>query len=206
MSSKKELAEDLAGSLVAIFVGYIIFIVIIINIPGTKEIDGTLIANVFTGGVTLFAPIAAYYLLNNWKEQHNKTILSHEAKELWHKFKSLEKKTYALEEIYLNSGQVQLLAYFKSIPDLNKATFDLINAYDKSYPEFNYFTELAKDKKNNLHQNYYGAIKTYREYIENIKRDTTIGEIYETEEELRTNLIDENQKIRDYLSNFILIK
>lgn len=101
MSGKKELAEDLAGVLVAIFVGCIIFIVIIVNIPGTKEIDGALIANVFTGGVTLFAPIATYYLLNNWKEQHNKTILSHEAKELWHKFKNLEKKTYALDEIYL---------------------------------------------------------------------------------------------------------
>lgn len=69
MSNKKELAEDLAGALVAIFVGCITFIVIIVNIPGTKEIDGALIANVFTGGVTLFAPIAAYYLLNNWKEQ-----------------------------------------------------------------------------------------------------------------------------------------
>lgn len=181
MSSKKELAEDLAGSLVAIFVGCIIFIVIIINIPGTKEIDGALIANVFTGGVTLFAPIAAYYLLNNWKEQHNKTILSHEAKELWHKFKSLEKKTYTLEEIYLKSGQIQNLVYFKSTPNLYEATSDLINAYDKSYIEFNYFTELAKDKKNNVHQNYYGAIKAYREYMETIERDTTIGEIYETE-------------------------
>ena len=69
MSNKKELAEDLAGALVAIFVGCITFIVIIVNIPGTKEIDGALIANVFTGGVTLFAPIAAYYLLNSWKEQ-----------------------------------------------------------------------------------------------------------------------------------------
>lgn len=69
MSSKKELVEELAGALVAIFVGCIILIVIIVNIPGTKEIDGALIANVFTGGVTLFAPIAAYYLLNNWKDQ-----------------------------------------------------------------------------------------------------------------------------------------
>lgn len=206
MSSKKELAEDLAGALVAIFVGCIIFIVIIINIPGTKEIDGALIANVFTGGVTLFAPIAAYYLLNNWKEEHNKTILSHEAKVLWIIIKNLEKQTYALDEIYLKSGQIQNLVYFKSTPDLNEATFNLINEYNQSYLEFNYFTELAKDKLNNVHQDYYGAIKAYREYMETIEVNTTIGEIYEIEQELRTNLINENQKIRDYLSNFILIK
>lgn len=69
MSTKKELVKDLAGALVAIFVGCIIFIYIIVNIPGTKELDGALIANVFTGGVTLFASIAAYYLLADWKEQ-----------------------------------------------------------------------------------------------------------------------------------------
>lgn len=92
------------------------------------------------------------------------------------------------------------------MPDLNKATFDLIDDYDKSYLEFNYFIELAKDEENNVHQNYCGAIKAYREYIETIERNTTIGEMYEIQEELRTNLINENQKIRNYLSDFILIK
>lgn len=69
MKDKKELVYDLAGALVAILFGCVVVIMIIVNIPGTKEIDGALIANVLTGGVTLFAPIAAYYLLSDWKEQ-----------------------------------------------------------------------------------------------------------------------------------------
>ena len=69
MKDKKELIYDLAVALVAILFGCVVVIMIIVNIPGTKEIDGALIANVLTGGVTLFAPIAAYYLLTDWKEQ-----------------------------------------------------------------------------------------------------------------------------------------
>lgn len=157
-------------------------------------------------GATLFAGFVVFLVFNDWKEQHNKTVISTEAKELWHKFKSLEKKTHALEEIYLRSRQIQELVYFKGVPDLDKETSDLINEYDKSYPELNYFTELANDTNNNVHQNYYGAIKAYREYIETIERNTTIGEIYTIQDELRTNLIKENQNIRKYLSGFILIK
>lgn len=104
MSDKKELAQDLAGALVAIFVGCIIFIFIIVNIPGTKEIDGALIANVFTGGVTLFAPIAAYYLLSNWKEQHNANIETDYKKEIiqaMRKIQTVERKYGRLLSNYL---------------------------------------------------------------------------------------------------------
>ncbi|MBJ8445918.1 hypothetical protein [Acinetobacter bereziniae] len=71
MSDKNEIVNNLAGALVAIFVGCLVVIWIIVNLPNTKELDGALIANVLVGGVTLFAPIAAYYLLSDWKEQYN---------------------------------------------------------------------------------------------------------------------------------------
>lgn len=75
MSYKKdELINNLASALVAILLGCIVVICIIVNLPNTKEIDGALISSVLTGGVTLFAPIAAYYLLSDWKEQHNASI------------------------------------------------------------------------------------------------------------------------------------
>lgn len=69
MDNKKEVVYDLAGAFVAIMVGCIVVIMILVNLPNAKDLDGALIANVLTGGVTLFAPIAAYYLLSDWKEQ-----------------------------------------------------------------------------------------------------------------------------------------
>lgn len=45
MKYKKDLVYDLAGALVAILFGCVVVIMIIVNIPGTKEIDGALIAN-----------------------------------------------------------------------------------------------------------------------------------------------------------------
>lgn len=202
----KENLIDLFWKVLCITIIVGIVICCIAGLWDKKVVNVSFVKDVYSGLFTVIAPLIAIYLFNDWKEQHNKTVLSDEAKVLWHKFKSLEKKTYALDDIYLQSGQIQNFVFFKSTPNLNKATFDLINEYDKSYPELNYFIELAKDKNNNVHQNYYGAIKDYRDYIETIVLNTTIGEIYETEEDLRNNLITENKNIRIYLSDFILIK
>ena len=92
MKYKKDLVYDLAGALVAILFGCVVVIMIIVNIPGTKEIDGALIANVFTGGVTLFAPIAAYYLLTDWKEQHNTNIEKEYLKEIFDELRKYNRK------------------------------------------------------------------------------------------------------------------
>lgn len=191
----------------AVLIAFVLFLYTFSTDPTSNLTDrGAVLTNLLVWSATLFTPISAYFFYDSWKEQHNKTVLSNEAKELWHKFKILENKTYALDEIYLRSGQIQELVYFKSVPDLDKETSDLIAEYDKSYPDLNYFTELANDTNNNFHQNYYGAIKTYHEYMKGIKTNTTIGEIHDVEEELRNNLIKENQNIRKYLSDFILIK
>lgn len=71
MKENKELVYDLAGAFVAIMFGCLVIIFIISHLPISQ---GTIIANVLTGGATLYAPIAAYYLLDNWKSQHKATL------------------------------------------------------------------------------------------------------------------------------------
>ena len=152
MSNKKELAEDLAGALVAIFVGCITFIVIIVNIPGTKEIDGALIANVFTGGVTLFAPIAAYYLLNSWKEQKRYEI----TKELMIDVATI------LSDVYEKIEKSAILANsLKNIKDDKVILNNLINTnnlrkaddLNKIYTLINLYENITNDKELMEHKN-----------------------------------------------------
>jgi hypothetical protein len=96
---------------------------------------------------------------------------------------------------------------FKRITSLNEYTKNLIDSYNNSYSELIYFIELAQEKNNEVHSNYYGSIHSYeKEFFDKIESNTTIEDIYETENHFRDTLIDENKKVRKYLLQYILIK
>ncbi|WP_180139523.1 hypothetical protein [Acinetobacter sp. YH12043] len=207
MSDKKELVQDLAGALVAIFVGCIIFIFIIVNIPGTKEIDGALIANVFTGGVTLFAPIAAYYLLTDWKDQHNTNIEKEYLKEIFDELRKYNRKVFK----YVNKSNDFILYennFGTGIPF--KVDKTDLNEFKESYNHLitilGEYKILSKDEKIIQYANDYDnlAKNTYAifEGINNIKvefKRNIYGEVEDTEEEITI-------KNRFELKNFLMKK
>lgn len=182
MKDKKELVYDLAGALVAILFGCIVVIMIIVNIPGTKEIDGALIASVLTGGVTLFAPIAAYYLLSNWKEQHNANIETDYKKEIIQairKIQPVERKYGRLLTNYLlyNANPMYALPIEIDIDEVKeflKNIDHLLNLMTEYY-EFNQDEDIKNKREYYLnYAQYYSAI-LYN--INNITQseDTTTG-------------------------------
>lgn len=138
MSDKNEIVYNLVGALVAIFVGCFVVICIIVNLPNAKELDGALIANVLTGGVTLFAPIAAYYLLTDWKNQ----------------------KKYDLEKEQLSLALTQLT---KISTDLYKSRSD-IHQISKVDKQIVYVRSYLKRKEfDHVHELFtlYGYINNY---------------------------------------------
>lgn len=184
MSNKKELAEDLAGALVAIFVGCIIFIVIIVNIPGTTEIDGALIANVFTGGVTLFAPIAAYYLLTDWKEQHNLKIFSEDAQNIW---KMSKNERLIWRDHYNGLNQYQKNAYY-----LNDCT------------SFNNLFQRSKSESQKVNRDLYQFIELTRDKELKVLVDKKISYILKYEEEYKNNLLRTHHKFQSKITENIV--
>ncbi len=207
MKYKKDLVYDLAGALVAILFGCVVVIMIIVNIPGTKEIDGALIANVFTGGVTLFAPIAAYYLLTDWKEQHNTNIEKEYLKEIFDELRKYNRKVFKYvdkaNDFILhenNFGTGNLFEIDKT--DLK----DYLDSYNHLLTILGEYKVLSKDKDVILYANDYDNLSrnTYAilEGINNIQiefKRNIYGEIEETEEEIK-------QKKKDALKEFLMKK
>lgn len=152
MKDKKELVYDLANTLVAILFGCIVVIFIIVNIPGTKEIDGALIANVLVCGATLFAPLAAYHLLTDWKVQHNSNIEKEYLKEIFEKMRLLYTyidNSYELTNVYIhgNSGgefrilNIPELDIYPITPEYTIELFDIIKDLKPIIKEFCYLTK-----------------------------------------------------------------
>jgi hypothetical protein len=67
--------------------------------------------SMLSAGATLFAGFVAIYLFSDWKIQHNKTVISAEAKTLAY-VGYFRKETMNLDTLYLSSGQIQRYVYF----------------------------------------------------------------------------------------------
>lgn len=162
MKDKKELVYDLAGALVAILFGCVVVIMIIANLPNSTELDGALIANVLTGGVTLFAPIAAYYLLSDWKEQFKFSKKVDFILEIRAELRLLEDELFELRNYhpldlssltdylnyeeknkYFNEAMQKYLSHIIKIRDIFEDLHFLLNTKDKERNNIN-------NKLNNL--------------------------------------------------------
>lgn len=207
MDNKKEVVYDLAGAFVAIMVGCIVVIMILVNLPNAKDLDGALIANVLTGGVTLFAPIAAYYLLTDWKEQHNTNIEKEYLKEIFDELRKYNRKVLKYIDkandfiLYENNfGTGNLFEIDKK--DLK----DYLDSYNHLLTILGEYKVLSKDQDVILYSNDYDnlARNTYAilEGINNIQiefKRNIYGEIEETKEEIK-------QKKKDALKEFLMKK
>ncbi|NNH78312.1 hypothetical protein HLH17_11650 [Acinetobacter sp. ANC 5380] len=207
MKDKKELVYDLAGTLAAILFGCVVVIFIIVNIPGTTEIDGSLIANVLVGGVTLFAPLAAYHLLTDWKVQHNTSIEKEYLKEIFDELRKYNRKVFKYvdkaNDFILHENNFGTGNLFK----IDKTDLkDYQDSYNHLLTILGEYKILSKDKNIVVYANNYDnlARNTYAifEGINNIKiefKRNIYGEIEETEEEIK-------QKKKSALKDFLMKK
>ncbi|MBI1450371.1 hypothetical protein IL972_00265 [Acinetobacter sp. FL51] len=119
------------------------FVVVWLGFPAEKPQDSFKDALDFSGGIfagstTFGAAVIAAHLFNDWKEQHNKSVLAHEAKEL-HKL---------LIEFPLSIIEYDLLLKERySSPSFIEKLDDIIKKNQYNVINLNNFYNLSGDKK-----------------------------------------------------------
>lgn len=165
--------------------------------------QATIITNLLIWSATLYAPAVAYMVLDSWREQTNKQMLSNEAKELWKRFVDIDKNSSLINiknhPIKKTADYLKLCEtdYFKQIKNIqNEINFILVDFY--------YFKELCKNK-DDISKLYFDLYETNRDY--NIQteayKNSYTSEFYSIEKEFREKLEQANENIRNYLSNYI---
>lgn len=162
----------------------------------------------FGGFATLGAAVVACYLFNDWREQHNKTILANEAKII---FKDIS-NSYMLLADYLKTVRdnqnfnVTLNNYL-----LTKPLNEIIDSNKNISKDLKYFEDLASISsitpliKKNIEQ-----INQYKNFIEKYysnSQNRTYSKVFLTETEFFLNNISRlNHEYKDILIDFILAK
>lgn len=171
--------------------------------PAPKEYMAALV-NLSVFIATLFAPIAALMLYDNWKIQHNKAVISDEAKEVWNLLVKLSIETLDLDHEYYNL-QISEYLYFNK----NKKILDKIENIKKNTENtmvrFHFFNELSGSKDaTSLYMEFYGIYKDYKTYLEKIGDNETVSDVEGVESDFRERLCEVNENIRLHLKQFIL--
>lgn len=174
-----------------------------VKTPSPKEYMAAIV-NLSVFVATIFAPFAAIMLYDNWKIQHNKAVISDDAKEVWNLLVALSIETLDLDHDYYNLQGSDYL-YFNE----NKKILDKIENIKKNTEHamvrFHYFNELSGSKDaSSLYLEFYGIYKDYKTYLEKVGDSKTISDVEEVEKDFRERLYEANEDIRLHLRQFIL--
>lgn len=200
---------------------------------GLLILAGTVIINVFWGGcvtpplaqdnatikeymalylsmlgvvATLYASFVVIYAYDNWKEQHNKTVLAEEAKIVWKEINEAKQNLIAvralkdlniLTETYVNDSQRIKI-------HVDRAMETIINSTQKTI----YLGALSKNLQfdKNIHS-IAPHLKTFGENFKNAYTNkVTVDDFYNMQEESYENIISELNKTLEELESYILIK
>lgn len=173
-----------------------------VKVPAPKEYMAALV-NLSVFIATFFAPIAALMLYDNWKIQHNKAVISDEAKKVWNLLAELSIETLDLDHEYYNL-QVSNYIYFNQQKKILDKIENIKNNTENTMIYFRYFNELSGSKDaSSLYLEFYGVFKDYKTYLEKISDNKTVSDIEETETDFRERLCEANQNIRLHLRQFI---
>lgn len=149
--------------------------------------------NLLVFDATIFAPLAAYFFIDNWKEQKNKTFFSMEAKNLWLQLQKTEDYSYILDRLIID----YTIDYYNKLDEFDVFLKQLITTLNSVH----YFIELTDDKNiAEANDKYISIQNKYEEFLR-------IGKFNkEYDENNRMKLIQINQNIRRLLKEYIIIK
>ncbi|HCA5336770.1 TPA: hypothetical protein MW296_001448 [Acinetobacter baumannii] len=155
---------------------------------------------------TLFASFVVIYAYDNWKEQHNKTVLAEEAKLIWKDINDAKQNLLAvnalnelniLTETYVNDSQRIKI-------HVDRAMETIINSTQKTI----YLGALSKNPQFN--ENLHSIAPHLKTFGENFKHaylnKVTVDDFYKMQEESYKNILRELDKTLKELESYILIK
>lgn len=158
---------------------------------------------------TFFAASVAVYLFNDWKEQHNKTILAGEAKlafSLLHNERNiLYEMKYLLKDKFDQNPSEFVNAYDSNLSPLPRKLIDMINTNMLKLSEFVFLIEGSK---------LYSDLNKYRESVTLLNKDIadwnstfkTYNDVFENYNSLVSETLSLNFIILQDLKSYILYK
>ncbi|EOH6130262.1 hypothetical protein U2E24_01620 [Acinetobacter baumannii] len=162
----------------------------------------------FLGPVsTIFAAIVATFLFNDWKEQHNKTVIANEAKTAFNLICDERHLLNDLKRKLPNFKNQEPKIYFTVNDDEAHNIFkDLLANLEESRSKLYEFVRLIEGKS------IFNEISAYRDEIQNLNKKIinwreaikNYDEVYDEYESSLQNIINLNNTILESLRAFIL--
>ncbi|ENX41514.1 hypothetical protein [Acinetobacter sp. NIPH 2100] len=186
-----------------------VILTIILKTFYAQAIDIAFVKDIFSIGSTLAAALIAIALFNDWKEQHNKTILAPEAIEIYKNINSDIKLcvdyNYAVKtkrgESFQDDLALEILDEFKKCMD----------AKSNRIIDLKYFSTLAQNEEiTSLTFDYSEVFNKYLDFLESTSSkqpyDMIDQKFIDITYDFMRDAVNFQFKINTALSNYILIK
>jgi len=168
----------------------------------------SIVSSFFSGGAALIAAYIASLLFHDWKEQHNKSILSHEAKIIFRKIS----ESYLLLATY-NKSLDQMLgnSVTFSIGNIDKSMGPLVSFNQEIIVDLKYFENLSSESKlNSLIKTYNNLVSKHVDYLDSYIKcpdNKLISQDFVLSGKVFTSGLDDiSQSIQSDLKGYILFK
>lgn len=168
----------------------------------------SVLIGVFGGAATLTAAYIASLLFNDWKEQHNKSILSHEAKIIFRKIS----ESYLLLATYNKSLDRMLgTSVAFSINDIHNSMEPLVLYNQEITVDLKYFEDLSSvSKLYNMIKDHNNLVSQHIDYLDSYIKcpdNKLISEDFVSRGKVFTSgLNSTSQTIQSDLKEYILFK
>ncbi|MFA0870768.1 hypothetical protein [Acinetobacter baumannii] len=171
----------------------------------SKVVNISFIKDIYSIIFAIFAPFIAIYLFNDWKEQHNKTVVSNEAQKTLKIFNELSNLTGDLDYAYDNIKTPEYIVFTES-KNLKNGVKEVFDNTEKALNHYTHFNALSENEDGiNLFMEMYSVLKDYKEFIYK-SENNYISNIVNIDSEFRDRLYAANEKIREHLKTFIFVK
>ena len=170
-----------------------------------KIVNISFIKDIYSMVFTIFATFIAVHLFNDWRVQHNKTVISNEAQRTLKIFNDLSTSTANLDYVFFNIHTPEYVKY-SDVKELKGRVQDIFDNTEKALNLYTHFNALSENEDGvNLFMEMYAILKDYKEFIYKSEYDS-IARIVNIDSEFRDRLYAANEKIREHLKTFIFVK
>jgi len=195
---------------VSIIVGIVLISItyLIEDYPKTVKspvVNISFIKDIYSMVFTIFATFIAVHLFNDWRVQHNKTVISNEAQRTLKIFNDLSTSTADLDYVFFNINTPDYIKY-SDVKKLKERVKDIFDSTEKALNHYIHFNALSENEDGlNLFIGMYSVLKDYKEFIYKSEHDY-ISNIVNIDSDFRDRLNDANEEIRKHLKTFIFVK
>lgn len=170
-----------------------------------KIVNISFIKDIYSMVFTIFATFIAVHLFNDWRVQHNKTVISNEAQRTLKIFNDLSTSTANLDYVFFNIHTPEYVKY-SDVKELKGRVQDIFDNTEKALNHYTHFNALSENEDGvKLFMEMYSVLKDYKEFIYKSEYDY-IASIVNIDSEFRDRLYAANEEIRKHLKTFIFVK